>query len=39
MIYFLFKPLFKLVASSFCKKVANLYEQRSQRVLSAVGAY
>ena len=31
--------LFKLVASSFCKKVADLYEQRSRRVSSAVGAY
>ena len=38
MIYFLFKPLFKLVASSFCKRVADLYEQRSRCVSSAVGA-
>ena len=39
MIYFLFITLFKLVASSFCKKVADLYEQRSRRVSSVVGAY
>ena len=40
MIYFLFTMLFKLVASSFLKKAANsLYEQSSQRVWSAVGAY
>ena len=37
MIYFLFKLLVKLVASSFCKKVADLYDQRSRRV--SVGAY
>ena len=37
MIYFLFKLLLKLVASSFCKKVADLYDQRSRRV--SVGAY
>ena len=37
--YFLFTMSFKLVASSFWKKVANLYEQSSQHVLSPVGAY
>ena len=37
MIYFLFRPLFKLVASSFCKKVADLYEQRSRRVSLILG--
>ena len=39
MMYFLFITLFKLVASSFCKKVADLYEQSSQRVTLAIGAY
>ena len=39
MIYFLFITLFRLVAASFCKKVADLYEQTSWRVSSAVSAY
>ena len=36
---FLFTTLFKLVAFSFQKKVANLYEQGSRPILSAIGAY
>ena len=39
MIYFLCITLFNQVASSFCKKVADLYEQSSRRISSAVGAY
>ena len=31
--------LFKQVVSSFCNKVADLYEQSSRRVSSAVVAY
>ena len=37
--YFLFLTLFNQVASSFRKKVANLYEQSNRRVSSAVRAY
>ena len=36
---FFFTTLFKLVASSFYKKVADFYEQSNRRVSSAVGAY
>ena len=39
MIYFLFTKLFKLVASSSYKKVADLYEQSSQCLLSAISAF
>ena len=31
--------VFKLIASSFSKKVADLYEQSSRCILLAVGAY
>ena len=37
--YILFTTLFKQVAFSFQKKVTDFYEQSSQRVSSAVGAY
>ena len=39
MIYFLFTTLFKVVASSFSKKVANLYKQSSRCISSAIGAF
>lgn len=39
MMYFLFLTLFNQVASSFRKKVANLYEQSNRRVSPAVRAY
>ena len=39
MIHFWFITLFKLVASSFQQKVADLYEQSSRRISWAIGGY
>ena len=39
LIYFLLTTLFKLVASSFYKNVADLYDQSSRRISWAVCAY